>query len=118
MNKNHFILNHDKQPKEYFVILGGRSSGRTPSYYYSIFRKLYAQERKKFMGEIMIIISITLILTVVSSFWLGYSYGKLRTIKSYETKQVEFFEAYLSDMYTDYGQTHTDVSRETSERNN
>ena len=117
MNRNHFILNHDKQPKEYCVILG-RRSGRTASYYYSIFRKLYAQERKKFMGEIIIIISITLILTVASSFWIGYSYGKLRTIKSYETKQVETFESYLSDIYTDYNQTHTDVSRETLERNN
>lgn len=96
MNRNHFILDHDKQPKEYFVILGNRG-GRTASYYYSFFRKLYAQERKKFMGEIILTLSITLILTVVSSFWLGYSYGKLRTIKSYEAKQIATYEEYLNN---------------------
>ena len=95
MNRNHFILNQDKQPKEYCVILG-RRSGRTASYYYSFFRKIHAQERKKFMGEIILTLSIALILTVVSSFWLGYSYGKLRAIKSYEAKQIATYEEYLN----------------------
>lgn len=48
------------------------------------------------MGEIILIISITLILTILSSFWLGYAYGKLRTIKSYETSQKQIFIDYIS----------------------
>lgn len=48
------------------------------------------------MGEIILIISITLILTVVSSFWLGYSYGKLRTIKSYQAQTTLTLDDYLS----------------------
>ena len=57
------------------------------------------------MGEIILIISITLILTVVSSFWLGYSYGKLRTIKLYETSQKQIFIDYMSqDEKGDSGQ--------------
>ena len=48
------------------------------------------------MGEIILIISITLILTVVSSFWLGYAYGKLRTIQSYQINQKDIFIDYMS----------------------
>lgn len=54
------------------------------------------KERKQPMGEIILIISITLILTVVSSFWLGYAYGKLRTIQSYQTNQKDIFIDYMS----------------------
>lgn len=69
------------------------------------------------MGEIILTISITLILTTASAFWLGYTYGKLRTIKSYETEQRATFESYLTELSADYQATHgTDVSRETSER--
>lgn len=96
MNRNHFIFNHDKQSKEYYVILGGRGSGHSAQYYYYLFKRAYDKERKKLMGEIILITSITLILTVVSSFWLGYAYGKLRTIKSYETSQKQIFIDYMS----------------------
>lgn len=70
--------------------------GRLEYCYYIKFRKAYAKERKKLMGEIIITLSIALILTVASSFWLGYSYGKLRTIKSYETSQKQIFIDYMS----------------------
>lgn len=78
------------------IIQTPRHYGKIVTYYFINFRRAYAKERKKLMGEIIITLSIALILTVASSFWLGYSYGKLRTIKSYEAKQIETYTEYLN----------------------
>ena len=77
-------------------MLGNRGTGHSAQFYYYLFKRAHDKERKKLMGEIMIIISVTLILTVVSSFWIGYSFGKLHTIKSYETSQKQIFIDYMS----------------------
>lgn len=81
------------------IIHTPRQCGRIGLYYFTHFRKTYAKERKKLMGELIIILSITLILTVVSSFWIGYSYGKLRTIKLYEETQIQTFKDYMNSTY-------------------
>lgn len=81
------------------IIHTPRNYGRVGTYYFTTFRKAYAKERKKLMGELIIILSITLILTVLSSFWIGYSYGKLRAIKLYEETQIQTFKEYMNSTY-------------------
>lgn len=81
--------------KGLYIVMSRRGNGKTIAYYWIAFRKAYAKERKKLMGELIIILSITLILTVVSSFWIGYSYGKLRAIKLYEETQIQTFKDYM-----------------------
>lgn len=93
--KNFYKPDFDKM-KNIYILMSKRGNGKTLVNHWITFRKLYAKERKKLMGEIILTLSITLILTVISSFWLGYSYGKLRTIKSYETSQKQIFIDYMS----------------------
>lgn len=97
MNANRLLKNSQKDlSNTYNIVFSRRGCGRSAYYHYYLFKRAYDKERKKLMGEIILIISIALILTVVSSFWLGYAYGKLRTIKSYETSQKQIFIDYMS----------------------
>lgn len=95
MNNDYFKID-PVRTQQLNVVFTNRYYGTLTYSYYIKFRKAYAKERKKFMGEIILTLSIALILTVASSFWLGYSYGKLRAIKSYEAKQIATYEEYLN----------------------
>ena len=102
--KNFYKPDFDKM-KNINVVFSKRGNGKTMTYYFALFRKQYAKERKKLMGELIIILSITLILTVLSSFWIGYSYGKLHAIKLYEDTQIQSIKEYLN---SEYGTTNNE----------
>lgn len=112
MNANRLLKISQKDLPNTYIMLGGRGSGRTFAYYWRLFRKQYARERKKLMGELIILLSIVLILTVLSSFWIGYSYGKLRTIKSYEESQIQTIKDCLNSVYGTTGKGTEDSEDE------
>lgn len=106
--KNFYKPDFDRMNNLNLIIRAPRNYGRVGLYYFTHFRKTYAKERKKLMGELIIILSITLILTVLSSFWIGYSYGKLRAIKLYEETQIQTFKDYMNSTYGITGKGEND----------